>query len=101
VDRRVDPMVRNQLQGIQGWRGMNNPWMPEDDGDMDFAYINLLENVERYTGYKASTTSLFLAPKFPLSPPPPFSCPVLQAQTRCCLRSSLPPPSPLHSASWA
>ena len=54
MDRRVDPGMRKQLQGISGWRGMNNPWMPEDDNDREFVYINLLENVERYTGYKAS-----------------------------------------------
>lgn len=52
MQRKVDPNVKTKLQGISGWRGINNPWMPEDDGDMDFAYINLLENVERYTGYK-------------------------------------------------
>lgn len=44
--------MRKQLQGIPGWRGMNNPWMPEDDADVEFSYINLLENPERYTGYK-------------------------------------------------
>ena len=54
MDRSVDPGMRKQLQGISGWRGMNNPWMPEDDSDREFVYINLLENVERYTGYKAS-----------------------------------------------
>lgn len=52
MERKVDPKVKTQLQGIPGWRGINNPWMPEDDQDLDFAYINLLENVERYTGYK-------------------------------------------------
>ena len=55
MERKVDPKVKTQLQGIPGWRGINNPWMPEDDGDIDFAYINLLENVERYTGYKVSS----------------------------------------------
>ena len=39
---------------IAGWRGFNNPWMPEDDGDLEFAYINLLKNPERYTGYKGA-----------------------------------------------
>ena len=64
VDRRMDESVRNQLQGIQGWRGMNNPWMPEDDGDIDFAYINLLENVERYTGYKVGLALPFISCPF-------------------------------------
>ena len=58
VDRSVDPTIRKQLQGIAGWRGMNNPWMPdEDDEAHDFAYINLLENEERYTGYKVGSLS--------------------------------------------
>ena len=52
VDRSVDQRVEKQLRGIKGWRGLNNPWMPEDDKDLEFAYINLLENAERYTGYK-------------------------------------------------
>lgn len=53
MDRSVEPSMRKQLAGIPGWRGMNNPWMPENDKDVEFSYINLLENPERYTGYKA------------------------------------------------
>ena len=53
VDRSVDADTRARLAGIAGWRGFNNPWMPEDDGDLEFSYINLLKNPERYTGYKA------------------------------------------------
>ncbi|KAK9810482.1 hypothetical protein WJX72_011392 [[Myrmecia] bisecta] len=52
VNRTLDPHTREQLIAIPGWRGLNNPWMPEDDKDLDFSYINLLQNPERYTGYK-------------------------------------------------
>lgn len=53
MDRSVDADTSERLRNIAGWRGFNNPWMPEDDGDLEFAYINLLKNPERYTGYKA------------------------------------------------
>ena len=51
VDRRVEPGMRSQLTSIPGWAGLNNPWMPENDGDLDFSYINLINNPERYSGY--------------------------------------------------
>lgn len=54
----VDSKVQTKLQGIKGWRGINNPWMPEDDEDLSFSYINLLDNVERYTGYKVPSSFL-------------------------------------------
>lgn len=53
MDRRVDEEVRARLVSIRGWRGLNNPWMHEDEADADFSYINLVANPERYTGYKA------------------------------------------------
>lgn len=62
MDRSMEPGMKKQLQGIAGWRGMNNPWMPEDDGDIEFSYINLLENPERYTGYKVPSTILCVSP---------------------------------------
>jgi len=49
----VDAGTRARLLNIRGWRGFNNPWMPPvDEEDMDFSYINLQQNQERYTGYK-------------------------------------------------
>ena len=56
MDRSVDAATRTALGNIPGWRGFNNPWVPEDDGDMEFSYINLLKNPERYTGYKVRPT---------------------------------------------
>jgi hypothetical protein len=56
VDRTVDPAVKQQLVNIRGWRGFNNPWMPADD-DVDYSYINLLKNPERYTGYKVTLSN--------------------------------------------
>ncbi|KAK9916428.1 hypothetical protein WJX75_002458 [Coccomyxa subellipsoidea] len=52
VDRRVDASTKEHLVSIRGWRGFNNPWMLEDEGDVEYSYINLLMNPERYTGYK-------------------------------------------------
>lgn len=50
--QRVDEGTRSRLLNIHGWRGFNNPWMPLDEEDVDFSYINLQQNPERYTGYK-------------------------------------------------
>lgn len=50
--KRVDEGTRSRLLNIRGWRGFNNPWMPVDEEDVDFSYINLQQNPERYTGYK-------------------------------------------------
>ncbi|KAF8071015.1 AERO1 [Scenedesmus sp. PABB004] len=53
VDQRVEPAMRAALISHgSGWRGINNPWMAEGEADEDFSYINLLNNPERYTGYK-------------------------------------------------
>ena len=52
VDRTMDADVKARLIGLPGWRGFNNPWMPEDDSEVDYSYINLVVNPERFTGYK-------------------------------------------------
>ena len=52
VRRTIGANMQQQLLNIPGWRGFNNPWMAEDDQDVDFSYINLVDNPERYTGYK-------------------------------------------------
>lgn len=52
MDRSVDASTKEHLVNIRGWRGFNNPWMLEDETDVEFSYINLLMNPERYTGYK-------------------------------------------------
>lgn len=52
VQRTVSADMHQQLLNIPGWRGFNNPWMAEDDQDVDFSYINLVDNPERFTGYK-------------------------------------------------
>jgi len=44
--------MQEQLLNVPSWRGFNNPWMAEDEHDIDFSYINLMDNAERYTGYK-------------------------------------------------
>lgn len=53
VDRTMDAEVRKRLISLPGWRGFNNLWMPEDDSEVDYSYINLAVNPERFTGYKA------------------------------------------------
>ncbi len=57
VKRDLDPATRKQLGQIPGWRGFNNPWLPDDDQAVDFSYVNLVENPERYTGYKVGSAS--------------------------------------------
>lgn len=52
VDRTMDAEVVKRLVSLPSWHGFNNPWMPEDDSDVEFSYINLMVNPERYTGYK-------------------------------------------------
>lgn len=52
VRRTIGANMQEQLLNIPGWRGFNNPWMAEDDQDVGFSYINLVDNPERYTGYK-------------------------------------------------
>ncbi len=53
VDRHVEAGVRARLQSIPDWRGLNNPWMPNDEEDVQYSYINLQQNPERFTGYQA------------------------------------------------
>lgn len=54
VDRTLQPQMKARLLSVRDWRGFKNPWMPEvtDDEKVDYSYINLLRNGERYTGYK-------------------------------------------------
>lgn len=52
VDRALEPEIERKLLNLPGWRGFNNPWMSEDESEKDYSYINLLKNIERYTGYK-------------------------------------------------
>jgi hypothetical protein len=35
---------------VPNWSGLNNPWVPEDDKDVEYIYVNLQLNPERYTG---------------------------------------------------
>ena len=79
VRRTVGANMEEQLLNIPRWRGFNNPWMAEDDQDVDFSYINLVDNPERYTGYKV------------LRPP----------QTCRCLLSASNPLCQLHCAAFA
>lgn len=52
VDRTVESGLRERLLSIPDWRGFNNPWMPADEEAVEYSYINLKKNPERYTGYK-------------------------------------------------
>jgi ERO1-like protein alpha len=51
VDRSLSAQAEVKLQALSGWKGLNNPWLPETDENVEFSYINLLVNPERYTGY--------------------------------------------------
>eukprot|EP01026_Neomeris_dumetosa_P062957 TRINITY_DN5970_c0_g2_i1.p1 TRINITY_DN5970_c0_g2~~TRINITY_DN5970_c0_g2_i1.p1 ORF type:complete len:492 (+),score=46.91 TRINITY_DN5970_c0_g2_i1:55-1476(+) len=52
VNRTVASNLRSKLVTLKGWRGFNNPWMWEEENEEEYLYINLLDNPERYTGYK-------------------------------------------------
>lgn len=50
VDRAIQEDIKNKLEKSYG-----NPWMPEEkqkDDNIEYTYVNLLRNPERYTGYK-------------------------------------------------
>jgi ERO1-like protein alpha len=51
IDRTLSPVAKEKLLSLQGWKGLDNPWLPELDKDVQFSYINLMVNPERYTGY--------------------------------------------------
>ncbi|KAG1679286.1 hypothetical protein FOA52_009316 [Chlamydomonas sp. UWO 241] len=52
VDRYVETAAEANLMRVPNWSGLNNPWVPEDDAGVDYIYVNLQLNPERYTGYK-------------------------------------------------
>jgi hypothetical protein len=52
----MDPGVKSQLSSIAGWHGLNNPWVPEDDADVDYVYVDLRRNPEKYTGGERTHT---------------------------------------------
>ncbi len=56
--RTVGAGMQEQLLNVPSWRGFNNPWMAEDEHDIEFSYINLMDNAERYTGYKVQHSCL-------------------------------------------
>ena len=51
LDRTIQPSIRAKLMSVRDWKGYKNPWMPDDNG-VEYTYINLRRNLERYTGYK-------------------------------------------------
>jgi len=50
VNRTISDSTEAQLTALSSWRGLDNPWLPDAEGDVDYLYINLLVNPERYTG---------------------------------------------------
>lgn len=51
IDRTILPSMKAKLMSVHDWKGYRNPWMPDENG-VEYSYINLLRNGERYTGYK-------------------------------------------------
>ncbi|KAG7674052.1 hypothetical protein Ndes2526B_g02467 [Nannochloris sp. 'desiccata'] len=51
LDRTIQPSIKAKLKSVRDWKGYKNPWMPDDNG-VEYSYINLVRNQERYTGYK-------------------------------------------------
>jgi len=53
VDRSVEARVESALAQIPSWPGLNNPWVPSDaNDDVEYIYVDLQRNPEKYTGYK-------------------------------------------------
>ena len=49
----MEGSVKAKLQAVRNWHGLNNPWVPADaEHDVEYEYINLRANPEKYTGYK-------------------------------------------------
>jgi Endoplasmic Reticulum Oxidoreductin 1 (ERO1) len=51
VNRSLSAQDKAELTSLKGWKGLDNPWLPMADSDVEYSYINLLVNPERYTGY--------------------------------------------------
>jgi hypothetical protein len=51
VNRTLSQTAQAQILTLPGWKGLDNPWLPEADKNVEYSYINLLVNTERYTGY--------------------------------------------------
>lgn len=51
VNRTLADSTMQRLLHLPAWRGFDNPWLPESDANVEYSYINLLVNPERYTGY--------------------------------------------------
>ena len=61
MDRTLSSSAAEQLKAAQSWRGLDNPWLPEADENVQFSYINLLVNPERYTGYTVCSVYMLRA----------------------------------------
>jgi hypothetical protein len=51
VNRYLSGNTEEELTKLVGWAGLDNPWLPETDSNVEYSYINLQVNPERYTGY--------------------------------------------------
>ena len=53
VNVSLSESTSRQLLSLPGWKGMDNPWLPDTQHDNEqYSYVNLLLNPERYTGYR-------------------------------------------------
>jgi hypothetical protein len=57
VDRSLGKHAEDKLGKLVGWAGLDNPWRMGTDSNVEYSYINLLRNPERYTGYAVCTRS--------------------------------------------
>lgn len=58
VNRTIGYPAEAQLTAVSSWKGLDNPWLPEAEKDVDYLYINLSVNPERYTGYTVRAVPL-------------------------------------------
>jgi ERO1-like protein alpha len=51
VNRTLAANAEEKLLALSGWKGLDNPWVADAEDHVEYSYINLLVNPERYTGY--------------------------------------------------
>ena len=51
MNRSLAGNTEEELMKLVGWAGLDNPWLPDLDANVEYSYINLQVNPERFTGY--------------------------------------------------
>lgn len=95
VNRSLAGNMQEELMKLVGWAGLDNPWLPETDANVEYSYINLQVNPERYTGYTVSSCRI-------QSPPDMFhACSCEQSPLTYCAQRTHPYPPCEHASETA